>query len=86
MAKVTFGVIFSFIGLLMLFDAMSTRTLEGRIGGYFLSLIFLIIGIVLFVKGVKGKNREKELIEKVDSLSAELKELKKDKKHKGDGV
>jgi len=80
MVKLIFGVIFGFIGLIMLFDAMGTRTLEGRLGGYILSLIFLIIGIVLFVKGVRGKNKNKELLSKIDSMSAELKELKGNKK------
>lgn len=57
MGKVIFGVIFLFVGILFFMSSVGDRNLNAIVGGYFLSLIFFIAGVVLLVKGIKGSNK-----------------------------
>lgn len=57
MGKVVFGVIFLFVGILFFMSSVGDRNLNAMVSGYFLSLLFFIVGVVLLVKGIKGSNK-----------------------------
>lgn len=54
--KVVMGVIFCFIGILCFLSSIGDRNLNAMVGGYFLSFLFVVIGIAIFTsKGGKVK-------------------------------
>jgi hypothetical protein len=63
MGKIIFGIIFSFIGVLFLITNIFERNSVAQLGGFFLSLLFLILGIVLFVKGLRATGKKSEVEE-----------------------
>ncbi len=48
--RTVFGVIFIFIAILFFMGNLSEKDYNAIVGGYFLSLIFLIIGVLFFRK------------------------------------
>lgn len=57
MGKLIIGIICSFLGFLITWDALTTTNSTQRLGGYTIALIFFLIGIPLFIKGIKSISR-----------------------------